>query len=80
MYSVFTSQNRKVYIKIFIDLKIVYKIQTGNAGCNDIQARLDEDEPPPSVIHAPAGFGDFLSNSPVKVHCPSFCQVKLTDY
>ncbi|PYI04464.1 hypothetical protein BO78DRAFT_471244 [Aspergillus sclerotiicarbonarius CBS 121057] len=31
--------------------------------CNDIQARSDDDEPPQSVIHAPAGFGDFKVNS-----------------
>ncbi|PWY78182.1 hypothetical protein BO94DRAFT_189478 [Aspergillus sclerotioniger CBS 115572] len=47
---------------------IVYKIQTTNAGCNDIQVRSDDDEPPQSVIHAPAGFGNFLSGSPTKVN------------
>ncbi|RAL07546.1 uncharacterized protein BO97DRAFT_438321 [Aspergillus homomorphus CBS 101889] len=35
------------------------KIQTANAHTKRFEARSDEDEPPQSVIHAPAGFGDF---------------------
>ncbi|CEJ55224.1 hypothetical protein PMG11_01493 [Penicillium brasilianum] len=35
-------------------------IQTAQMHQNGLVARSDEDEPPQSVIHAPAGFGDFV--------------------
>ncbi|RAL04385.1 uncharacterized protein BO80DRAFT_374731 [Aspergillus ibericus CBS 121593] len=38
-------------------------IQTADADCNGIQTRSNDDEPPQSVIHAPAGFGEFKVNS-----------------
>lgn len=48
--------------EFYIDFRCVGKIQPMNAVSSSNQARSDEDEPPKSVIHAPAGFGDFVSD------------------
>ncbi|KAI2963827.1 hypothetical protein CBS147323_6584 [Aspergillus niger] len=42
-------------------IKSELTIQPMNAVSSSNQARSDEDEPPKSVIHAPAGFGDFIN-------------------
>ncbi|RAK75382.1 uncharacterized protein BO72DRAFT_173015 [Aspergillus fijiensis CBS 313.89] len=43
------------------------KIRTANTQVNKGEAKSDGDEPPQSVIHAPAGFGDFCHLS-VRLH------------
>ncbi|PYH86976.1 hypothetical protein BO82DRAFT_325384 [Aspergillus uvarum CBS 121591] len=37
------------------------KVRTASTQVNKGEAKSDEDEPPQSVIHAPAGFGDFVN-------------------
>ena len=42
------------------------KLETAKQVGTPYPPRSDEDEPPQSVIHAPAGFGRFVSSTPHK--------------
>ncbi|PYH42165.1 uncharacterized protein BP01DRAFT_418126 [Aspergillus saccharolyticus JOP 1030-1] len=46
------------------------EIHTADAGVDKIETSSDEDDPPQSVIHAPAGFGDFGANGKLNGQVP----------